>query len=509
MLVPVLLFSLAAACDLLVQRTEPLPLFNQLALVARGVRFGLFVGAFAFFFGRRMRLVYLPLWAWFSIVLLLEAVANYNFSTVLDGCWLMILAASSWQEIVEFLRLLSPSLLWASGALSLVALMGGLWGLSRKIYPRVSWRLVLLGVVLTLPFVLYDLGPRTRLGAFDALIAFHLPLDTARHHRIYGKVAEAALHPKFPSRLQLAVERQVAPLGLVVVGESATRSNWGLYGYERPTTPRLVDLRNELVVFSKPTSTHDYTSMALTTTLTEATTEDTGDVRCMFTQKCAAVGYVCSLFSAQTRWGRWEGVEKFLFSGCSEKWYLNESRGGGEADPGFDDALVSPVLDRLRQAAKTEPTIVFAHLMGSHFEPSSHYPAARAIFPRYSGDYPPGMDETSKPWNITACNHYDNSIAFTDSVLGDLLEGLRALKRSAYLVYFSDHGESPRGRTWRDSQDPDLLKVPLVVWFSPEYRAQFPQVVADIRKRAASPIRLDDLQSVLLKLARIDQGPWN
>ena len=47
------------------------------------------------------------------------------------------------------------------------------------------------------------------------------------------------------------------------------------------------------------------------------------------------------------------------------------------------------------------------------------------------------------------------------------------------------------------------MAVPLVVWLSVEYRAMFPDVVAEIENMASKPLRLDRLQSILLPLARV------
>ena len=108
--------------------------------------------------------------------------------------------------------------------------------------------------------------------------------------------------------------------------------------------------------------------------------------------------------------------------------------------------------------------------------------------------------------DYAAIDVYDNSIAFTDSFLGDVLERLKQMRRPVFLVYFSDHGETPRSANWRHPTDPDLTAVPLVVWLSPEYRAAFPDVVAEIKRKAREPLSLDRLQTILLPLARVVAG---
>ena len=504
---PAILFSIVAACDLFVQRIEPIGTFTMLALMARGVRFGLLVGALGFLIGRIARFLHIALWVWFCLVLAVEGFAHLGFSTVIDGCWVMVIAASSMAEIRSFLANVPVLLLVSTLAVTIGALVVGFRFLAAIPYPRISWRSLAVSLILVLPFAIYDSSWRTRLGAFDALIAFHLPKDALHNYGSLKEFAQAAVSPQLPDGLRLATSTNQAPMGLIVVGESATCRDWGLYGYERPTTPRLSEMEDELIVFRDVTATHDTTALSLKMVFTEATAERPDDAECMFSQKCVAAGYSCALVSAQARWSRWEGVEKFLFSGCDDRWYLAEQPNPEKAAR-YDDALIAPILSRLESGGTNPvPRLVFAHLMGSHFEPRDRIPPDFRKYPRYQGDYPPGLDADSRPWNILATDEYDNSIAFTDSVLGTLLEGVKKIRRPVFFVYFSDHGETPRASNWRRSGDPDLTAVPLVVWLSPEYRAAFPEVATALERRAREPLRLDCLQTILLPLARVLSGP--
>ena len=505
-ILPAILFSIAAACDLFVQRVEPIGPFTMLALTARAVRFGLLAGALGFLIGRIARFVHIALWVWFCLVLAVEGFAHFGFSTVIDGCWVMVIADSSMDEIKAFLANVPVLLLASTLVATIGALVLGFRALAATPYPRISWRSLTLSLILVLPFTIYDLCWRTRLGAFDALIAFHLPKDALRNYDSLKKFAQAAISPRLPDGLRLATSKSQAPMGLIVVGESATCRDWGLYGYERPTTPCLSEMEDELIVFRDVIATHGATAMSLKMVFTEAPAERPDDAECMFSQKCASAGYSCALVSAQARWSRWEGVEKFLFSGCDDRWYLAEQPNPEKAVR-YDDALIAPILSRLESGATNPvPRLVFAHLMGSHFEPRDRFPPSFQKYPRYQGDYPPGLDADSHPWNILATDAYDNSIAFTDSVLGAMLEGLKKIRRPVFFVYFSDHGETPRSPNWRYPSDPDLTAIPLVVWLSPEYRAAFPEVVAEIARKARTPLRLDRLQTILLPLARVVSG---
>ena len=503
-LVPMALFAVVAACDILVQMFEEMSEWQVLEVAFRAVRFGIFFGAGTFLLGRFARWVFVPLWCLFCGVLSIEYVAHFNFGMVLGGSWVMILLSSSGEELGEFVHQLSiPIVLSAVLALPLMSVAGS-WVFCKMRYPHVSRRSVCIGLVCLAQFAVIDLEWCRPFNVFMGLVSIRLPVDSVRHWGAYSEIARSATSPDLPDGLRLGAPSDQSPFGIVVIGESATRSNWGLYGYARPTTPCLKDVKDELIVFRDVTATHGVTGDSLRMVFTDATMEAPDRTYCMFVQKCVAVGYDCSFLSAQTRWGRWDNVEALLFNGCSEKWYLTEHHDTEKDGPCYDDALLPPLFERIDVAdTNVMPRLMFVHLMGSHAVPFYRYPPARAIYPRYEGDFPPGFEDAPPPMGYAVIDTYDNSIAFTDSFLGDVLERLKRMHRPAFLVYFSDHGETPRSPNWRCPADPDLTAVPLVVWLSAEYRATFPNVVAEIEDMASKPLRLDRLQSILLPLARV------
>lgn len=149
--------------------------------------------------------------------------------------------------------------------------------------------------------------------------------------------------------------------------------------------------------------------------------------------------------------------------------------------------------------------MVFLHLLGSHVLPFYRYPMKRAVYPRYEGDAAPGVPEDDERMQ-SRVNTYDNSIAYTDHVLSELILRLKERKGISFLVYLSDHGETPKSETWRDQSSPDLLQIPFVVWFSPEYRRMYPGVVKVVESMAKEPLRLDRAKAMLRMLSRISIG---
>ena len=508
-LLPTWLFSFVALVDLLLQHVGVWNEWGILKYAWQALGFGAFFGSLSFFLGNGSRWVLVPLWCWWCGVLVVESISRIGFGLILDGDWVMILATSSLEELGEFLCRVPWGLSAGLIVLSAVLAWSGAWVLRQRIYSPVSWRGFAIGAICLLPIigVMTDFSHAPSVGSFMRLISIYLPFDTLYHGRVYADTARMVAKPELPPGLRrLVPAAQQLPLGVVVVGESATRANWGLYGYARPTTPCLKALEDELLIFSRATATHPLTGQSLRMVFTEATVEEPEVTRCTFAQKCSAVGYTCRLLSNQARWGRWEGMETMLFAGCAEKWYAAEQPAVDEGERRYDNVLL-PAFEQRCGNAETNvlPEMVFLHLMGSHADPADRYPPMRAVYPRYEGDLPPDCDERSSDWNKVATDIYDNSIVYTDALLGDLLERLSQIRRPAFFVYFSDHGETPRARYWRTESHPDMFAVPLIVWLSPAYRKTFPGVEAKLRRCLDEPIRLDHLQTILMPLARIGQ----
>ncbi|HHQ4570027.1 TPA: phosphoethanolamine transferase [Aeromonas veronii] len=119
--------------------------------------------------------------------------------------------------------------------------------------------------------------------------------------------------------------------------------------------------------------------------------------------------------------------------------------------------------------------LVAFHLMGSHGPTYfRRYPASeRAFMP----DCPRSDIENCS--NEELVNTYDNTIRYTDKVVGRLIDKLKSLENQydVGLVYLSDHGESLgamglylHGTPYKFAPD-DQTRVPLLTWFSPQLQA--------------------------------------
>lgn len=510
---PVALFAAVTLLDLLLQQRGGAdggfafahPLMDGARLLLNALKYGLFWGAFGLLLGRWA----LPLWFWMCFLETAEIFARRYYNMVLDGDWLMLVLASSVAEMREMFAGFGPlAVTLGLGGCALAGAVGG-WALWKATDAPPTRRSVLCGLLCLAPFLVWNVLLRPLDVALSNTLYTFLPVDTVRNGAQFVDIARTARTPALPAGLRAAASDADRPFGLFVIGESATRTHWQLYGYARPTTPCLEGLRDELMVFRDVSATDAFTGQSLRMLLTEATRESPVRTRSTFAQQLSAVGLRSRLISAQSRWGRWEGPETLLFSGCESKTYLSERTGrdAPQADGGtgaiYDEQLL-PLLDAAL-AETNAPDAVFLHLMGSHTPMYCRYPPRGAVYPRHTGDVPPGIDSADASARARV-DAYDNSIRYTDLVLDDLVARLKARKGPSFLLYLSDHGETPDGPAWRDTTRPEVLQVPFVVWFSPAYRVTHPGIVEELRRMAERPLRLDHALPLLRRLMCVEVG---
>jgi KDO II ethanolaminephosphotransferase len=252
---------------------------------------------------------------------------------------------------------------------------------------------------------------------------------------------------------------------VVVIGESARSSNFGLLGYERPTTPFLAAEKN-LVAF-KATSCNTSTKLSLA---------------CMFVRPQAVIerGLQAPQVLEETVFSVFKklGFSIELFAMQSEVWFYNSIKpdfykireviaadSANRGKPVLDSILVAELEASMAKHPKGRQVVVL-HTKGSHFSYASRYPRE---FARYQPECS-GVDGACTKQQLI--NSYDNSLLYTDTFLSNVMKSLSGKK--AVLIYTSDHGESiDENRhfhaTPKPLAPPEQLDVPLMFWASEPY----------------------------------------
>ncbi|RKJ90059.1 phosphoethanolamine--lipid A transferase [Aeromonas veronii] len=275
---------------------------------------------------------------------------------------------------------------------------------------------------------------------------------------------------------QLGTDARVVARGskptlmFLVVGETARSQNYSLNGYGKATNS--FTAKEQGVVSFK-----DVRSCGTATAVS---------VPCMFSNLTRR-GYDDQLASSR------DGLLDVLqHAGVSVLWKENDGGCKGvcrnvptieilpksypalcQGESCYDEVLLEG-LDQQIAGMKGNKLVAF-HLMGSHGPTYfRRYPASERVF---MPDCPRSDIENCS--NEELVNTYDNTIRYTDKVVGLLIDKLKSLE-SQYdvgLVYLSDHGESLgamglylHGTPYKFAPD-DQTRVPLLTWFSSQLQA--------------------------------------
>lgn len=467
-------------------------------IVMKAFRFALMMTAVGLLVPRVAKLIYVSLFIFFSIVASAVVFLRVNFNMRLGGDWLCILMTSSQGEVSEFLA--SYGILWICiGVVAFCSVIVlGVFFLIRVQLGRFRIRKFILGLLCLVPFGFWDVGLGGWISAVNGTIYFKLVKDTWQSHRMGRELIDACRCPQLSSRAALRTAGEEAPIFVLVIGESATRNNWSLYGYERDTTPCCEGRRGEMAVFNDVIAAFPRTVGALRYILTRATL-DGNPVRCSLPAVLKSVGYSTILLSGQRRWDRNmsqnNGLQQIVFGSCEKTIYLDEIVDGATY---YDDQLV-PLLKEEIKISHDRPLAIFVNLMGSHFDFGKRFPPEFAEFSRGDGILPNGGKGT--------LNQYDDSIKFTDWVLGQMMDILSVELRPVVFVYLSDHGETPRtNKSWRVMTDLDCWEIPLFVWWNRAFQSFYPDVVKRVGDSVNRRLQSDQLFDGLLELAHVETG---
>lgn len=443
---------------------------------------------------RYARFVMPVLFVWMLIVDVIEVTAFNTFHMTVRGELIAILMGSSWSETAAFIRdFLSWRFFLAALGLLAVLVFGCrlLWRHPGS-YPRRPLWSYLLALLLLLVGLKLGYSLRNDYSVRDAL-AFDVVIDSVEQINRNQNLAQAVKNPDLSD--VVAPGRHV-PVVVFVLGESATRDHWQLYGYPKETTPCLEARKDELIVFSDLLAAWAHTQEAVQLLTTRATLDDPNRIVATMPQVLTKAGYRCVLLSNQSQWGPWDSIVTLLLRGCSAQFFLNEL---DVPEEGGDENLLPFVERELAQAKDGRPLVLFLHLYGSHNpyrfrcnEKTAYFAAPERIDPKH-------VDMNN------AVEYYDDTVRNTDRLLGRLLELLADRGGESVLIHLSDHGESPDdkdGKT-RVLDNPSIWRVPFFVWCSPDYRTAYPERLQALEDVKGLPHQSDRLYDGILELANV------
>ena len=424
---------------------------------------------------------------------------HLRFALDMDCDCFFVLAASSTSEIGEFL---GRFLTWYLIVILLVAAVscGGMIALVWKTAFRRSYLNTAVALLMVLPFAINCI----RYAADDELERIYtrsnLPRLISGYFVYRGKFAHLLnieRDPAVPSGVRMLPGGEKV-VGVFVIGESAHSCHWGVYGYPRDTTPEIAKRRENCLIYDDAVAAIPHTTGALYHMLTDARLFNRKPAAFTMVDIFKAAGWRVVLISNQARWGKHDGPIGILTAHCDRRIYMNEETGHPY------DMDILPFLKKELDGASAGRVLIIAHLMGSHQSFESRYPEGFSRFDQVRDQCNSGMKET----HARELNEYDNSIAYTDQVLGKIMEQLENKSYPAFMLYCSDHSEIGDWGKYRNARAsgtviPEVYEVPLVLWSNAAYRQAFPEFVAGAARNVHMPLQTDRLIWSCLSASRI------
>lgn len=219
-----------------------------------------------------------------------------------------------------------------------------------------------------------------------------------------------------------------------ILGESLSMRHLPLFGYAKPITPRLSELfiKNKLLIkkgVSGGVSTDVSIPMLIhVTSGEEAATIVAEQVQCLF-KLAKTNGFYTSFISVQTQ----ENLQHISNYFCNN--YLDYYKvGDNEKTINGESAILDEeLLNEVKALDWQKPQFTILHQRGSHSPYEMRYPEGRVFQEVHAED----------PWEVKQIKHYDNSVYYTDKVLVELIEWIRAQSKiPVEVVFTSDHGEA-------------------------------------------------------------------
>ena len=246
---------------------------------------------------------------------------------------------------------------------------------------------------------------------------------------------------------------------VLVIGESARKANFQLYGYQRDTNP-LLSKQEGLKVY-QATACATYTT-AGTKAILEP--KDSGDLYELLPNYAFRTGVDVSWRTSN--WGEPPiHIDEYLTDTDLSDLYQGKSND-------YDDILYYGLRERI-ESSKKDKVLIILHTS------TSHGPKYADKYPKQFEVYKPvakNIEEGEKNIGMLI-NAYDNTIRYTDFLLDSLINTLRDMKDwHSAMIFISDHGESlGENKMFMHGLPMKLApkvqyEIPFLVWTSDGFR---------------------------------------
>ena len=309
------------------------------------------------------------------------------------------------------------------------------------------------------------------------------------------------------------------PILLLVLGETARSTNFGINGYDRDTTPLLKKLKENADQSGELTTQTNAWSCGTSTATS---------LPCMFSHLGKS--------AYENKTADYENLIDVLDkAGLAVIWLENQSGCKGicdrvyraatnkldiaefcSTDECFDEIMLHNLDDRLREVSfekLSKGAVIVMHQMGSHGP--AYYKRSPAAIKKFKPECTNNaLQECSRTELVNA---YDNSIVYTDYFLSKVIGMLKSKASTIQggMLYVSDHGESLgennlylHGLPYAIA--PDVQKhIPWISWFANDFIGRHNLDTDCMESRSGKQLNHDNYFHTVLGLMDIQTAVYN
>lgn len=253
----------------------------------------------------------------------------------------------------------------------------------------------------------------------------------------------------------LEIKNSKKSVVVLVIGESARKANFSLYGYAKNTNPLLMKQNNLYPFEAESVST--YTTASVKSILDHQNTNELYEILPNYLFRNSV-----DVIWKTTNWGE----PPLKIPNVQRKNQLTANCKSPECF--LDGVLLSNLKSEIENSSKDKILIVL-------HTSTSHGPSYHEKYPKEFEMFTP----VCKSVELANCsrqelvNAYDNSIVYTDYLLNQIIETLKTIQNhQSSMIYVSDHGESLGEKNLYMHGLPmnfapkEQYEIPFIVWVS-------------------------------------------
>lgn len=359
------------------------------------------------------------------------------------------------------------------------------------------------------------------IGCVSTLFRLHRAyiLAQTRNSILLQKVRNLGSPADKPSSIK-TLHGEEGAIVIMHIGESVRADHLSINGYERETTPWLKS-REDIINFQNCTAASMSTTASSLAILTNARGNMVGspDQELEASTGCimdlfAVNGFTCYAYFNSANYDRNETsgaifeTLQAVYTAKAKKVYEI-----GEEHKYMPKAQLPQIWETLKNSIGNRFLLI--NNVGSHI-PFNNYDAEHAPFQPANGPAVGKRPQNNPKTADLVRNAYDNTIAYTDEYIQELLDSLKGIP---YIyIYISDHGE-PLGdngfwtranNAFRTFHATQWSKVPFIILYSPEFEnlhPHFKEALANLRKNRSLATAHENIFHTLLGIFDI-QTPY-